>query len=306
MANILLAGTPQTTITVAQALMNAGHILVGVICPFPKQIGRKQIVTPCELEIWAVQHHTPVFHVDRTILQNKALELPPADMLVVADFGFLIPAWLLHHPSHGALNLHPSLLPRWRGAVPVPLTILAGDTETGITIMKMNEKFDEGAVVAQKHVEVLPDDTTPTLLTRAFEVGAQLLIEILPKYLTGTLQETPQPKDSLTPTTFRFTREDGFVPLEMLKTAINGKKLVGTLPLLEKYHIPLTVETLERMVRALTPWPGVWTKLPDRKRVKILETRIEGNQLKLKMIQFEGKTTERITNHHSLWSGRGS
>ena len=132
------------------------------------------------------------------------------------------------------------------------------------------------------------------------------LMEILPKYLTGTLQETPQPKDSLTPTTFRFTREDGFVPLEMLKTAINGKKLVGTLPLLEKYHIPLTVETLERMVRALTPWPGVWTKLPDRKRVKILETRIEGNQLKLKMIQFEGKTTERITNHHSLWSGRGS
>ncbi|OGJ22543.1 MAG: hypothetical protein A2804_02095 [Candidatus Pacebacteria bacterium RIFCSPHIGHO2_01_FULL_46_10] len=301
MANIILAGTPHVTVTVAEALVSAGHILVGVICPFPKPVGRKKIVTPCEVELWAVKKHILVFHVDQTVLQNKSVDLPPADVLVVADFGFLIPAWLLHHPSHGALNLHPSLLPRWRGAVPVPLTILAGDMETGITVIKMNEKFDEGAIVAQKQVKILPDDTTPSLLARAFEVGATLIVEVLPKYLAGTLQGTPQPKDSPTPTTFRFTREDGFVPLEIVRTTIKGKKLTGTLPLLEKYHILLTVETLERMVRALTPWPGVWTTAPDGKRVKILEARVENHQLHIKRIQFEGKTPEDVSPHHPLF-----
>lgn len=157
----------------------------------------------------------------------------------------------------GGLNLHPSLLPAYRGATPVPHQILDGITRSGITIIKMAETFDAGPIVAQEPVPVRPEDTALDLLNRCFAAGAKLLVKILPDYLAGKIRLTPQPEKSPTPYCRRFTKQDGFVRWDEFKRGVDDKK-----------------------IRALFPWPGVWTKLPNGKILKLLPK---------KMYQLEGK-----------------
>jgi len=289
MARILLAGTPKTTVQVAEKLVESGHEIITVLCPFPKPVGRKKILTPSELELWAKEHTVPVIHVNKDLLQEKNTlrnKLPQTDLLVVADFGFLVPAWLLNFPQHKALNLHPSLLPRWRGATPVPFTLLFGDKETGVTIIQMNEKFDQGGIVAQAPVKILSQDTTPLLLARAFDVGARVLLEILPSYISGNLKIVPQLATSPTPTSPRLSKEDGFVPFSTLFHV--GKTEA---PLLAKFGLETSAKTVERMVRALQPWPKVWTLLPNGKRMIVHQARMTSKgTLELEQVQLEGKT----------------
>jgi methionyl-tRNA formyltransferase len=295
---ILLAGTPHTTVTVAEALMQAGHTLVSVLCPFPKPVGRKQLITPCLLETWATTHAIPVIHVDKAVLTERTIQsaLPPADVLVVADFGYLIPGWLLQHAKYGSLNIHPSLLPRWRGATPVPFTLLFGDAATGVSIIRMNEKFDMGAVVAQKEVGIAAEDTTPTLLERCFTIGADLLVEKLPAFsIEATLQPIPQPLHSPTPVTRKFTKEDGCIPLEALRHAIERQSFDHIpVALLAEYHLPHDPKFLNHMIHALFPWPGTWT-IKNEKRIKILKSDMQDAALKIVMIQEEGGKPEMLT-----------
>ncbi len=170
-----------------------------------------------------------------------AIVKPPAKayLTVVADYGAKVPA--------GGLNLHPSLLPKYRGATPVPYQILGGETEGGITIIKMTKEFDAGPIVAQEKVAILPQDTTPDLLRRCFTAGAKLLIKILPDYLNNKITLKPQPKTSPTPYCKRFTKQDGFVSWEEFKRGVDDKK-----------------------IRAFFPWPGVWTIMPNNKTLKLM------------------------------------
>ncbi|HKY74415.1 MAG TPA: methionyl-tRNA formyltransferase [Patescibacteria group bacterium] len=271
--NILLAGTPETTVMVADAIKTAGHTIAGVLCPFPKPIGRKQIVTPCDLETWAKKQHIPVLNVDKDLLKMgvDGLNLPPCDVLVVADFGYLVPSWLLAWPTEGAYNIHPSLLPRWRGATPVPFTILFGDKETGVTVIKMNEKFDMGSIVAQQKVEVLESDTTPTLLHRCFDRGSQMIVNILADLTAGkVIKEAPQVLETQTPPTRKFTKDDGHVPRESLVSILSNFTSVGPIPLLDQYDLPKNLKSLRNMCQALLPWPKMWTRTKEEKRVLIL------------------------------------
>ncbi|HZZ98459.1 MAG TPA: methionyl-tRNA formyltransferase [Candidatus Saccharimonadia bacterium] len=288
---ILLVGTPKTTVIVGEALLAAGHSIEAVVSPFPKPVGRKKVVTASELEQWAHGKNLPVFQVDKLILNGDELatQLPFVDVMVVADFGFLIPAWLLNFPKGGGLNVHPSMLPRWRGASPVPFTLLFGDKMTGVTIIKMNEQFDKGEIVAQKAVEIEAGDTTPTLLRRAFVAGAELLVEILPDYVEGAAALKPQIALSPTPVTRKFTKDDGFVPYEALEAAVAASTTEKKVPMLEEYHLPSDAQGIDRMVRALSPWPGVWTMLPNGKRMKLLESEFQKDLLHPKKIQLEGK-----------------
>lgn len=172
-----------------------------------------------------------------------------AILIISADYGKKLPA--------GGLNLHPSLLPAYRGATPVPHQILDGVTASGITIIKMSKGFDAGPIVAQEPVPVLPDDTGLDLLNRCFAAGANLLIKILPTYLNNKITLKPQPKNSPTPYCKRFTKQDGFVSWAEFKRGVDDKK-----------------------IRALFPWPGVWTILPNNKTLKLLPKN---------MYQLEGK-----------------
>lgn len=288
--NILLAGTPHTTMMIADAVVGAGHSIVGVLCPFPKPVGRKKVVTACELELWARSRSIPVFNVDKEALSKgiSHFALPKTDVLVVADFGYLIPAWLLGFPTYGAYNLHPSLLPRWRGATPVPFTLLFGDTETGISIIKMNEKFDLGDVVAQVHIEVVEGDTTPTLLDRCFAQGAEVLVTVLPHIEQGKTVAIPQPPTSSTPMTRKFTKDDGFVPIEALRAAMEGKSFEGVkVRLLDEFGLPHSPIQIDHMVRALTPWPGVWT-MKEGKRVIVMQCSLQGTKISSINVKIEG------------------
>ncbi|MDP4030984.1 MAG: formyltransferase family protein [Candidatus Beckwithbacteria bacterium] len=172
-----------------------------------------------------------------------------ADLIISAAYGQKLPP--------GGLNLHPSLLPAYRGATPVPYQILNNETKSGISIIKMTDQFDAGPIVAQEPVPILPDDTSLDLLKRCFTAGAKLLVKILPDYLNNKITLKPQPNQSPTPYCRRFTKQDGFITWEEFKKGAD-----------------------ERKIRALYPWPGVWTKIPNNKILKLLPKNL---------LQLEGK-----------------
>ena len=183
--------------------------------------------------------------------------LKSAQLIVVADYGQKISQETLEKIKFGGLNLHPSLLPAYRGATPAPYQILNGAKESGISIIKMVEEFDQGPIVAQKPVKILLQDTVKSLLRRCFTEGAKLLISTLPDYIEGKITSRPQPKDSPTPYCHKFTKKDGFVSWEEFKHGVDDKK-----------------------IRAFYPWPGVWTTMPNGKILKLLPKN---------MVQLEGK-----------------
>lgn len=175
-----------------------------------------------------------------------------ADLVISADYGQKLPS--------GGLNLHPSLLPQYRGPTPVPQQILNKETESGISIIEMTDEFDAGPVIAQEKVPVLPDDTTPVLLKRCFTSGAKLLVKILPAYLNNKITLFSQDESQAT-YTHKFTKADGFISWEEFK-----KSRLSS--------------TLDRKIRAYFPWPGVWTTMPNGKTLKLLPKNL---------VQLEGK-----------------
>lgn len=176
-----------------------------------------------------------------------------ADLVISADYGQKLPS--------GGLNLHPSLLPQYRGPTPVPQQILNKETESGISIIEMTDEFDAGPIIAQEKVPVLPDDTTPVLLKRCFTSGAKLLIKILPDYLNNKITQKIQ-DESQADYTRKFTKADGFISWEEFK-----KSRLSS--------------TLDRKIRAYFPWPGVWTTMSNGKILKLLPKNL---------VQLEGKT----------------
>lgn len=185
------------------------------------------------------------------------------DLFVVASFGKIIPKSILNIPKFGSLNVHPSLLPKYRGPSPVPATILAGDKISGVTIIKMDEEIDHGPVVATKEISLTGQENFLLLINKLFQVGADLLVEIIPDYIAGKMKPVPQNHYQATYCE-RLTRESGYFPIDNLPA---GRQ------------VPPDSEKLDRMIRAYYPWPGVWTKWKG-KIVKFLP----GN-----MLQMEGK-----------------
>jgi methionyl-tRNA formyltransferase len=207
--------------------------LVGVVTAPARPAGRRATPTPTVIERAArVRDMGPILAPARLRTSEaveEVLALRP-DLLVLADYGQIVPPALLELP-HGALNLHPSLLPRHRGATPIPAAILAADAETGVTLMQMDAGLDSGPIVAQVRRRIEPDVTTPALEALLAEDAAVLLADALGPWLRGELQATPQPPDGAT-LTRPLRREDG--RLDPVRPAIQ----------------------LERQVRAYQPWPG--------------------------------------------------
>jgi len=221
--------------------------------------------------------------VSPQILPTLSLEKEKRpDVGILASFGAIVPKEILNFPRKGILNIHPSLLPKYRGPSPAQAAILNGEHQTGVTIIKMDEKVDHGPIVAQFNEEILSDDNAEKLYFRLFSAGAEVLKTILPAYLEGKIQLRPQNHSQATYTK-KLTREDGFIPLEKLKAAMEGND----------------AETVERQIRAYYPWPGTWTEITIpfrkaktrryRKRLKILEAHLKGGKLVLDTVQIEGK-----------------
>lgn len=250
--NVVFFGSTSDSMLVLEKL---DHVVAVVTQP-PKPVGRNQVVTPTPVHRWAESRGISV-----TTLDAVAPFKP--DLLICASYGEKIPMEIVQSAKFRGLNVHPSLLPRFRGADPVPWAILSGDHQTGVTIVTVSREFDEGNIIAQKKVAITPSDEADPLRTRLFTMGAQLLIEALPDYISGKNKGTPQ-KTGNEPYAKRFTRGDGFEPWE---------KIID----------PKESERLNRKFRALHPWPGLWTML-GTKRLKIL-----GFDSSPTTVQLEGK-----------------
>lgn len=176
---IIFAGTPEFSVPILQAIIQAKHELVGVYCQPDRPKGRGQKLTACAVKTYANTHNLPIYQPDNlknTDTQSQLLALN-ADVMVVVAYGQLLPKIILQAPKYGCLNIHASLLPRWRGAAPIQRAILAGDNETGISIMQMNEGLDTGDVLLQKICPITDTDTALTLHNKLSILAADLMID---------------------------------------------------------------------------------------------------------------------------------
>lgn len=235
MPRVVFMGSPSFAVPALEALAGA-YPVVGVVTQPDRPAGRGSRLRPPPVKVTAERLGLPVFQPER-VAAPDALEYLRAwapDVVIVAAFGQILPPELLSLPPYGCLNLHASLLPRWRGASPVAAAILAGDAVTGVTLMQMDEGVDTGPILARREEPIRPDDTTGRLTERLSRAAADLLMEVLPGYLAGEVKPVPQP-------------EEGVTYCRPLKKA--DGRLDWTRPAAD----------LERQVRAVTPWPGAFT-----------------------------------------------
>jgi len=247
---IIFFGTPDYVIPVLEKL-HKYHEIVAVVTQSPKPVGREKVLTYSAVDKWAFKKHIP--------RNFDYVDLPEGDLGVCASFGMIIPEKVLNHFKFGILNIHPSLLPNFRGSSPIQSTLITGTNPTGVSIIKMDEKMDHGPVLTQFKEDVLENDTNETLRARLFKKSADVLIEMIPAYIDGKIKLKPQDQSKATLTKI-ISRQDGFVDLDKNDPII-----------------------IERKFRAYTPWPGIWT-LVNGKRLKILEFKNEPIT-----VQLEGK-----------------
>lgn len=245
-------GTPRLAVPSLERLLADGHEILAVYTQPDRPAGRSGAPAPSPVKQAALEHDLQVRQPRslRRPEEQAALRALAPDLLVVAAYGLILPQAVLDIPRLGGLNVHPSLLPRHRGASPVAGALLAGDAETGVTIMLMDAGMDTGPILAQRRVPVLPDDTAATLTSKLAVIGADLLGETIPLWAEGRLQ--PQPQDDSLATVTRLLRKED-AALDWTRPA----------------------EDLARQVRAYQPWPGTATTW-NGKRLEVLEAEAEG------------------------------
>lgn len=246
---LVFAGTPDFAATALKALIAAGHTIVGVYSQPDRPAGRGRKLQPSPVKQVALDHEIPVFQPEtlKTAEAQKQLADLKPDVMIVAAYGLILPKAVLDIPTHGCLNIHASLLPRWRGAAPIQRAIAAGDAETGITIMQMDEGLDTGAMLLKSLTAIDTSDTGGSLHDRLAELGGKAIIKALELLEKGELTGEPQ-NDDLACYASKLSKTEGHIDWATEATAI------------------------ERLVRAFNPWPGTYTDLGDQ-RIRIHEAR---------------------------------
>jgi len=244
MKRLVFMGTPAFALTILEALwerQEAGWQVVGVLTRADKPAGRGQQAAASPVKAFALAHDLPV-QQPRTLRQPDPLTALAAlqpDVIAVAAYGLILPQAVLDLPRDGCLNVHASLLPRHRGAAPVAGALLAGDVETGTTIMLMDAGMDTGPILSQAKLPIAPGETRGALMDRLAEQGAALLCATLPAWLAGAI--TPQAQDhSLATMTKPLTKAQGVID----------------------WHLPAA--QIARQVQAFQPWPGAFTSWQGR------------------------------------------
>ena len=266
--------------------------IVAVITQKPKPIGRNKFITYSAVDTWAFKRKIPVFYSVEDFLKENI----KADLGIVVAYGKILSEKIINYFPHGILNIHPSLLPKYRGASPLQAAIASGNLETGATIIKIDEKMDHGPIVSQFKEEIQKTDNSKILGERIFERSAQVLIDLLPAYIKGKISLKEQYHKKATYTTL-LKKENGFIPPKILKAVINGKSMKKDwdIDFIKDFSLKLTPKNVERFIRAISPWPGAWTfvfldsKKKEQKRLKISEAELTEEKLIPKTVQLEGK-----------------
>ena len=242
---IVFAGTPDFAATALKALLKTGHDIVGVYSQPDRPAGRGRKLVPGPVKQVALDADIPVFQplsLKSEDAQREMAALEP-DVMIVAAYGLILPKAVLDIPAQGCLNIHASLLPRWRGAAPIHRAIAAGDTQTGITIMQMDEGLDTGDMLLKVTTPVHSEDTGGSLHDRLAELGGEAIVEALHKLATGELSPEPQ-NDNEACYAHKLSKEEGHIDWQR------------------------SAADIERLVRAFNPWPGTFTDLGDQ-RIRI-------------------------------------
>lgn len=291
-------GTPEYVLPIAEALekyYNRGREkqLIGVVTQAPKPAGREKWLAYSPIDKWAHRKNIPIYY--------EVNKMPEADLGILAAYGEIIPEAVINKFKWGILNVHPSLLPRWRGASPVQAAIAAGEAETGVSVIKMDKKLDHGAIVSSFRENIKKDDTTETLRERLFLRSSQFLVDparaeggLIPNYLNKKIRIKEQDHTKATYAK-TITKKDGYLQPQIVEAMIKGEKLktkweIGFI----NQSFETKAEIVERFVRAMRPWPTAWTFLrlgsPEQvKRLKISKAHIEAEKLILDEVQLEGK-----------------
>ena len=229
---IVFMGSPEFAIPSLESLA-AIYPVVGVVTQPDRRAGRGRKLSQSAVKKWSSDHELPMIqpHRIKTPEAVEQLKLWNPEIIVVAAYGQILPMEVLELPPWGCLNIHASLLPRWRGAAPIPATILHGEPETGVTIMKMDSGLDTGPILSQRSTPIDPEETSGQLTDRLSVIGARLLLDTIPSYLEGDIQPVEQDHTAATYAPM-LKKDDGALDFE------------------------LTAERLARQVRAFEPWPG--------------------------------------------------
>ena len=250
---VVFAGTPDFSVPVLQALLDSRHPVVGVYTQPDRPSGRGRKLTPSPVKQLALQHGIPVFQpasLRDPDAQRQLAALEP-DLMVVVAYGLILPQAVLDLPARGCVNLHASILPRWRGAAPIQRAILAGDQESGVCLMQMEAGLDSGPVLAERRTPITADDTGGALHDRLSRLAAELLAEQLDALAQGSLQPAGQDETLVT-----YAEK-----LAKSEAAIDWRQ---------------DAEQLERKVRAFNPWPVAQAKY-EGKVLRIWDARaVEG------------------------------
>ncbi len=238
---VIFAGTPEFAAIALQSLQQAGHTISLVLTQPDRPAGRGMQLQPSAVKQFALAHQIPVAQPVSLRLDGKHPEVAqeahallaatPHDVMVVAAYGLILPTSVLQIPPLGCLNIHGSLLPRWRGAAPIHRAIEAGDAQTGITIMQMDEGLDTGAMLLKESLTIAADDTTASLHDKLAAMGGRLIVEALARLEQGSLPAAPQPQEGIS---------------YAAKIAKEEAALDFSLPAV----------TLDRRIRAFNPFPG--------------------------------------------------
>ncbi len=242
-------GTPGLARVSLEALLReADFQVVGVVTQPDRPKGRDLKLQPSPVKQTATAAGLPVLQPGKAREENFLSELHALqpDLIAVAAYGQILPGKILDLPRHGCLNVHTSLLPKHRGAAPIQWAILKGDSETGVTIMKMDAGLDTGDILSQRSTPIQPADNSQTLHDRLAQLGAELLVQTIPDYVAGKIQPRPQPSDGVSHAP-KLKKEDG--------------RIDWTLP----------ASTILNRVRAFTPWPGAFTFLCAQPRPQLLK-----------------------------------
>ncbi len=244
---LVFMGTPDFAVPALSALTEAGHEIAAVYTQPPRPAGRGRKARPSSVHLRAEELGLSVRHpvsLKDAEAQAEFAELQP-DVAVVAAYGLILPQPVLEAPRHGCLNIHASLLPRWRGAAPIHRAIMAGDNETGVCIMQMDEGLDTGPVLICKRTAITPEDTTAALHDRLSRMGADLIVTTLERL--DELEPRAQPQEGIT-----YARK-----IDKAETRIDWRR---------------PADDVDRHIRGLSPFPGAWCMIGDE-RVKLLRSR---------------------------------
>jgi methionyl-tRNA formyltransferase len=302
MLKIVFFGTPDYVLPVLDALHKEYKIpreesgIVAVVTQPPRPTGRKKEMTFSPVDTWAHQKNIHIYFEAAKIVEEGV----EADLGVLASYGEFIPKNVINHFKYGVINIHPSLLPKWRGSSPVQASILSGEKETGASVIRLDNELDHGPIISKFKEEIEASDTSESLRNKLFERSAQFLLDLLPNYISGKVKPQEQEHKKAT-FTIQIKKQDGFISPELLEASINGKTIKNDLEIkwIKDYSLAPNPANIERFIRAMQPWPGAWTmvKLNTKdeglgpRRLKIISAHLDSTtqSLVLDLVQLEGK-----------------